>query len=79
MQEKLKNGEALDVTVIGSPVEGQPGVWKLESYLEGLDYCDGNSETWIYSIGFDPKTNEFFAASDYRFVENPAFVCVWLR
>lgn len=79
MMAKLKNGEAIDVGVIGSPYQGFAGVWKLESYLDGVDYCDSESEQWIYSIGKDKVTGEVFAATDTRFVDNPKFDCVWLR
>lgn len=80
MQEKLKTGEAIDVNAIGSKLPGFEGkVWKLDGYKDDVDYCDGESEQWMWSIGRNKVTDEFFAAIDTRFVDNPLFECVWLR
>ncbi len=79
MMEKLKNGEALDVGVIGTPLDGFPGVWELQGFTENVDYCDAESELWIYTIGRDKQTGVFYAAADTRFMDNPKFDCVWLR
>jgi len=79
MMEKLKTGEAIDVGIIGEPYANFPGVWRLENYLDNVDYCDSESEQWIWSIGRHKITGEIFAAVDARFTDNPMFDCLWLR
>ena len=79
MERKLDTGDALDVNVIGNKHAGFAGVWRIEKYLEGMDYCDAEGEQWIWSIGKHKQTGEIFAATDNRFYQNPLFECLWLR
>ena len=80
MMEKLKTGEAIDVGAIGEKVPSHTGhVWMIHNYMEGVDYCDAESEIWIWSIGKNKQDGKYYAASDARFYGNPLFDCVWLR
>lgn len=79
MAEKLDSGEAIDVTMVGDPVPGFPGVWVMEDFLDDMDYCDGLNGYWIFSIGKHRSTGKYYAAIDNRFYQNPMFECVWLR
>lgn len=67
----------LDVREIGREIE--PGVYELTKYVDGAEYCDRQNQTWIWSIGRDPKTGRILAATDGRFYMNPDFACIWLR
>ncbi len=77
MQRKLDKGEALDV----SPYRQTVGVYRLPTYFFELDidYCDKETEAWIWSIGRDKQTGEIWAAVDARYYENDLFECLWLR
>lgn len=79
MQEKLDKGDCLDVDVIGTPLEGFPGVWVADDYLDGVDYCSSSAEHWIWSVGRHLQNGRFYFATDTRFYQNPLFRCVWLR
>jgi hypothetical protein len=77
MQEKLNSGDALDVRKIGRVI--QPGLFTLDQFLEGKDYCDAENEAWIWSIGRDKETGDILASTTAEFYQNPDFECLWLR
>ena len=87
MARKLETGEALDVESpdLRAPigiVEYGPafvGVYRLQRFVDDVDYCVGSTEEWIYSIGKRLTDGAIFAATDGRFYLNPAFECLWLR
>jgi hypothetical protein len=79
MAEKLERGEAIDVNMVGDPLPNFPGVWVMEDFLDGMDYCDAENEVWIWSIGRHNVDGKYYAATDTRFYQNPLFECVWLR
>lgn len=79
MAEKLDRGEAIDVNMVGDPLPKFPGVWVMDDFLDGMDYCDAEEERWIFSIGRHRVDGKFYAAVDNRFYLNPLFECVWLR
>ena len=55
------------------------GSWRLAGFVDNVDYCDRESETWIWSIGQRRTDGAIFAAADARFYQHPAFECLWLR
>lgn len=75
MAEKLTYGECIDL----SECERVGDCYKLKKFVEGSDYCNAATETWIWSIGKDKKTGEILAAHDTRFYNNPMYECIWLR
>jgi len=77
MEKMLKNGEALDVRKIG--IEMSQGIFKLKLFEDNIDYCDSETENWIWSIGKNKTTGEIFASLDTRFYSNKEFECLWLR
>lgn len=77
MKEKLDVGECLDVNAIGHSIGA--GMYVLDSYEAGKDYCDAASEAWIWSIGRHAVSGKVFAAIDARFYQNPRYECLWLR
>lgn len=77
MARKLSKGEALDVRAIGTEVE--PGVFELQSFTEDVDYCDAQTEAWIWSVGRRQADGQLLAATDARFYERPGYECLWLR
>jgi hypothetical protein len=77
MQEKLELGECIDVNAIGHSIGA--GLYVLDRYEDGKDYCDAASELWIWSIGKNKASGKIFAAIDTRFHQNPYHDCLWLR
>jgi hypothetical protein len=85
MARKLDKGEALDVEkhlAPPDPADVGPafvGVYRLERFVDDVDYCVGSTERWIWSIGKRLTDGAIFAAVDGRFYQNPAFECLFLR
>ncbi len=79
MARKLITGEALDVRAIGKPLPGGPGLYVLDRYVDGKDYCDASEEAWIWSIGRSLADGRILAATDARFYQHPDYECLWLR
>jgi hypothetical protein len=77
MREKLDLGECLDVNKIGHSIGA--GLFVLDTYQDGVDYCDAASDAWIWSIGKHVTTGVIMAAIDSRFYQNPQYECLWLR
>lgn len=77
----LEKSQAIDVADIG--IEIEPGVWKLNKFVNSSEYYDSKNNKWIESIGQDKETGETFASYDGRFY-NPTDVhfkykTIWLR
>jgi hypothetical protein len=81
MKRKLEAGEALDVRRMMTQVEPAGGalVFRLTGFVEGVDYCDAETERWIWSIGRSLLTGSILASTDTRFYQHPEFDCLWLR
>ncbi len=90
MERKLKARECLDVKKEGAlrkPEElpkswhhGDGGnVYELLRFVEGVDYCDGELELWIWSIGRETATGRIYASTDTRFYQADGFDCLFLR
>jgi hypothetical protein len=77
MEELLKSGDALDVRKIGHAI--QPGLFALDEFHEGKDYCDAEHEVWMWSIGRDKDTGDILASTTAEFYQHPDFECLWLR
>jgi hypothetical protein len=65
LRKRLVSGEVLDVRQMG--VEEEPGVFRLNNFVDGHDYADSETEAWIWSIGRHKNTGEIFAAYDGRY------------
>ncbi len=84
MKRKLEKGEALDVetlAALAAPEAGDlyRGTFRLDRFVEDVDYLVGSTEQWIWSIGRRVTDGAIFAAIDSRFYGNPEFICLWLR
>lgn len=73
----LEKGEIIDVADIG--IEVEPGVWKLNKFIDGSEYYDSKNNQWIESIGKDKQSGEIFASVDSRFHSNEDYKLIWLR
>ncbi len=84
MKRKVERGEALDVESmieLAAPEPGSlyAGTFRLDRFVEGVDYFAGSTEQWIWSIGRRHSDGAIFASIDSRFAGNPEFDCLWLR
>jgi hypothetical protein len=77
MRTKLERGEALDV----SQCPNSDGRYEIDDidYREGIDYCDAQTESWIWSIGRRRSDNKIIASVSPDLYDNPDFECLWLR
>lgn len=76
MARKLQRGEALDLSKSDRTPEGD---YVLQTFDDGMDYCDSRTEEWIWSIGAENGTRRILASTSSKFYQNPNFHCLWLR
>ena len=80
-KKMLEKGHAIDVADIG--IETEPGVWKLNKFVNSSEYYDSKNNKWIETIGKDKETGDIFASCDGRFYapNKPDFKyqTIWLR
>lgn len=76
MLEKLEKYDAVDVSIFP---KNQDGDYILPEYVDGVDYCDADTEQWIWSIGVHNGTGQILASTTGKFYQNPEYKCVWLR
>jgi hypothetical protein len=76
MQQLIADGEAIDLAGCVRTVDGD---YIVENYKDGVDYCDSKRDVWIRSIGQRRSDGQVLASSDWKFYENPDFICIWLR
>jgi len=84
MRRKLERGEAVDVEKLLALDPVPPGAiyrgtYRLDRFVDDVDYFVGSTERWIWSIGRRFSDGAIFAALDSRFYQNPEFHCLWLR
>lgn len=83
LMQALKTGRVLDVQQIGYEVpdpDGKKGmVFRLNKFIPNVDYADGKTSQWIWSIGRSKSTGETFASFDGRYYMNDDYDCLFLR
>jgi hypothetical protein len=75
MKERLDAREAIDL----SPCKREGRYYVVETYVDGVDYCDAKTEAWIWSIGRRLSDGVILASTQADLYQNPAFECLWLR
>ncbi len=76
MREKIANGEAIDLSKNQQTPEGY---YILDDFEDGSDYCNLETESWIWSIGRHLVTGQILAAHNTVFYQNPDYECLFLR
>lgn len=80
MAEKIDRGEAISLHGCDRTLEGDyivpPNLWRDG---DGTDYCDRDSEQWIWSIGRHHVTGQIVASTGTKYYENPDYECLFLR
>jgi hypothetical protein len=79
MLAKLQKGEAIDVRRIGRELPGREGIFHLQRWVEGKEYCDSLRERWIWSIGKHLISGEIYASCDAQFANHPNHECLYQR
>lgn len=77
MERALKEVEAINVRTVG--IDLGDGLFELKYFDENADYCDRESEEWIWSIGKCKSTGKIIASMDARFYQHQDYECLWLR
>lgn len=76
MAEKLRNGEAIDLS--GCPLS-EEGYYVLDDFIEGMDYCDAAREAWIWSVGIRYRDGRIHATTKAELYQNTDYNCLFLR
>lgn len=76
MHEKLAQDKVIDVSK--RPLN-EDGDYILDEVADGLDYCNAETEQWIWSIGQHKDTGQILASHTAKFYQNPDYTCLWLR
>src|SRR5215467_10998757 len=75
MERKLNAGICKDV----SACQRKGDFYVLSAVMPGMDYCNAQTEQWIWSIGRHNKSGEILASHTTNFYQHPRFDCLWLR
>jgi hypothetical protein len=75
MKEKLKAGEAIDVS--DRPRLGP--YYVLRNFQPDKDYCDAKDQAWIWSIGRRYRDGLILASRKGDLYQNQNYECLWLR
>jgi len=76
MEEKIKKGEAIDLSLCQRTEEGY---CILDDFIEDVDYCDAVRKCWIWSIGIGYNNGKILASTSGVFYQNSDYECLWLR
>jgi hypothetical protein len=75
MARKLHTHRAIDVS--NMPREGH--YYVLGKVIDGMDYCDAETEQWIWSIGKRYEDGRIVASLKPDLYQNKRYECLWLR
>jgi hypothetical protein len=75
MARKLVAKRAIDIS--NRPREGD--YYVLNKVIEGKDYCDADTEEWVWSIGRRLRDGVILASMKTDLYQNDRFQCLWLR
>jgi hypothetical protein len=76
MEQKLESELAIDVSQCQCT---EDGYYILPAYVNGVDYCNKETEEWIWSIGRRISDGVILASHDSIFYVHNEFECLWLR
>lgn len=74
MKKMLEEGEAIDVSAF--PREGD--YYVVDTFIDGVDYCNAVTEQWIWSIA-RRRDGKIFASHKTDLSVKKGFSCIWLR
>ena len=85
MERKLDAGEAVDISQC--PIVERPEIPGTGRYYDitdvfvagAVDYCDGQRERWVWSIGQVNGEQTVLASLSGDLYQNPQVECLWLR
>lgn len=77
MERELDAGECLDVRKVGKEVS--PGKFELTDFVDGVNYADALTETWIWSIGKSYDDETIIASYGTEYYQNDKYECLFLR
>jgi hypothetical protein len=75
MEEKIQNGEAVDL----SKCRREGRYYIVPEFIDGVDYCDAVTESWIWSMGRRHSDGVVLASTGTELYQNAEFRCLFLR
>lgn len=75
MRKKLVKREAIDI----SGCEREGDYYILTKFVDGKDYCDAETEMWVWSIGRRYSDGVILASLSSNLYQNDKFECLFLR
>jgi hypothetical protein len=82
MERSLAAGECVDVSACLRTTAGDyilEGDMIPDPESDMPDYCNAETEGWIWSIGRHVETGVVVASHSAKLYQNPAYECLWLR
>lgn len=76
MARKLRAGQAIDVS---GNLKTEEGYYILDDFFDEKDYCNSQTEEWIWSIGISYQTGQVHASDASVFYQNENYECLYLR
>lgn len=76
MKQALADGTLRDLSRAPRTSDGS---YRLFQFEEDKDYCNVETEIFIWSIGKHKETGRILAAEDTRYYGHPEYDCLWLR
>ena len=77
MKRKIESGTCIDVSKFTR--EGDDYIIPKGVYNSDTDWCNAETEQWIWSIGRRVSDGVVIASHSTKFYQNPDFVCLFLR
>lgn len=76
MEQMIKDGSCIDLSECERTTEGY---YIVTNFVEGVDYCDAKTESWIWSIGKRFDNGKIHASLSANLYEHNEYECIWLR
>jgi hypothetical protein len=78
MRDRLERGECVDLSTCARTAQGDYIV-PVDVWQEDMDYCNADTEEWIWSIGRSHADAQIIASHSNYLYLNPDYECLWLR
>ena len=75
MKRSIESGECIDL----SKCKKEGNCYIIENFIDGMDYCDAETEQWIWSIGKRRSDGVILASTSSKFYGAVGYECIWLR
>lgn len=77
MAQALESGKAVNIRDIAYEME--PGVFRLNRFIDNVDYVDPEGESFIQGMFKELGTDIVYATLDMRYLNDPSYELIWAR